>query len=339
MVLTRRQFIGGAIAVGGSGAVLAVMSQFGSQSSTGVSTSEVVTDAVLDPFITPVKDFYRTDTILGDLPSVDASTWSMRIHGLVEREIELSLGDINALPQVTHPITLGCISNPVGGELIGTAEWGGVLLADILNTCGLRETAEQLVSTSIDGWTCGTPVSAVMDGRPAMLATSMNGEPLTPVHGYPVRMVVPGLFGYVSATKWVTDIEITTWDAFDAYWVRNGWAKEGPFLASSRIDIPRQGARVAPGRAKVAGFAWAPLAGVKSVEVRVDDGAWQQMSIVPGATGNTWCQWTGEWTAQSGGHTLTVRVTDNDGNIQIDDVRPPEPSGATGLHAVSVSVA
>lgn len=336
MGLTRRQFIGGVVAAGGVAALAAVARLAGT--STHVPIVSSVGDEQLDPFITPVSSFYRTDTILGDLPTVDVDTWSLRIHGMVERETHLTFRDIASMPQQSHVITLGCVSNPVGGDLIGNAEWGGVMLADVLRTCGISPRAEQLVSTSIDGWTCGTPVSAVLDGRHAMLATSMNGEPLTPVHGYPVRMVVPGLFGYVSATKWVTDIEVTTWDAFDAFWVRNGWAKEGPFLPSSRINIPRAGARVAAGTSRVAGFAWAPVAGVRTVELRVDDAEWAPMTIEPGATPETWCQWTGEWTARPGRRTLTVRVVDNEGNVQTDEVRLPEPSGATGLHSVSVTV-
>lgn len=292
----------------------------------------------LGPFITPVSDFFRTDTILGDLPEVDATSWSLRIHGMVENEATLTLADLQAMPQSTHVITLGCVSNSVGGDLIGNARWSGVMLADVLRECGLQSSAEQLVSTSVDGWTCGTPLESVLDGRPAMLATGMNGAPLTQVHGFPVRMVVPGLFGYVSATKWVTDIEVTTWDAFDAYWVRNGWAKEGPFLASSRIDLPRDGARVSAGESKIAGFAWAPRAGVRLVEVRVDDGEWRPMSIMPGGTGDTWCQWQGTWQANRGDRNLTVRVTDNDGVVQTDEVRPPAPSGATGHHRIVVRV-
>lgn len=337
MTLTRRAFLGGVVAAttGGIGAV--VLSRLGQRDL--ATTASHGGEESAQPFITPVKDFYRTDTILGDVPNVASETWRLRIHGMVDRELTLTYADVGAMQQVSRDITLGCISNPVGGDLIGTATWGGVLLADVLQTCGIDRRAEQLVSTSVDGWTCGTPVSAVMDGRDAMLATSMNGEPLTPVHGFPVRMVVPGLFGYVSATKWVTDIEATTWDAFDAYWVRNGWAKQGPFLSSSRIDVPRAGARVAHGVVQVGGFAWAPHIGVKSVEVRVDDGPWTSMSIVDGHSKDTWCQWTGLIDLRRGEHTLTVRMTDLNGGTQTSDVRPPEPSGATGLHSIAVRVA
>lgn len=337
MAYTRRDFFRTALAVGGGSAVVAFLSQCTGNGG-GMIVDDISSVESLEPFVTPVGEFFRTDTILGALPEVDAETWSLRIHGMVTAERTLTLAEINAMPQVSNVITLGCVSNPVGGDLIGNARWGGVLLADVLRECGIDQSAEQLVSTSVDGWTCGTPVSAVMDGRPAMLATSMNGEPLTPLHGFPVRMVVPGLFGYVSATKWVTDIEITTWDAYDAYWVEYGWAKEGPFLASSRIDVPRAGARVPAGQAAVGGFAWSPRAGVRAVELRVDEGEWQRMNIVPGATNDTWCQWTGTWQASPGDRTLTVRVTDNDGVVQTETVRPPEPSGATGHHKVKVRV-
>lgn len=337
MAYTRRDFFRAALAVGGGGAVVAMLSQCTGNGG-GTAVGNVTPTGSLDPFITPVDNFFRTDTILGALPEVDAATWSLRIHGMVDSERTLTLADINAMPQVSNMITLGCVSNPVGGDLIGNAQWGGVLLADVLRECGLDPAAEQVVTTSVDGWTCGTPLSAVMDGRPAMLATTMNGASLTPVHGFPVRMIVPGLFGYVSATKWVTDIEITTWDAYDAYWVKYGWAKEGPFLSSSRIDLPRQGARIASGSAVVGGFAWAPQAGVRTVELRIDDGEWLPMTIVPGGTKDSWCQWTGTWQAVPGDRVLAVRVIDNNGVVQTEDVRPPEPSGATGHHRINVRV-
>lgn len=291
------------------------------------------------PFITPVGDFFRIDTALGGAPQVDASTWSLRITGMVDSPLTLTLDDLAKMPQVENIITLGCVSNEVGGDLIGTAKWGGVLLADVLARAGVKSGAEQLVSTSSDGWTCGTPVAAVTDGRPAMLVTSMNGAPLTPEHGFPVRMIVPGLFGYVSATKWLTTLELTTWDAFDAYWIDRGWAKQGPMIASSRIDYPRNSARVAVGQSIIGGSAWAPRSGVRSVEIQVDDGPWTPMTIAPGGTGDTWVQWKGTWTATPGTHFVRVRVTNNDGVVQDDRPRPVEPSGATGLHTIRLQVA
>jgi len=230
------------------------------------------------------------------------------------------------------------VSNEVGGDLIGTARWGGVYLADVLRSAGVADGAEQLVSRSADGWTCGTPVSAVLDGRPAMLATHMNGEVLNGEHGYPVRMIVPGLFGFVSATKWVTDIEVTTWDAFDPYWLQRGWAREAPMLASSRIDIPRNESRHEAGTVVVGGFAWAPRAGVGAVEVRVDDGPWSKATILERDTGDAWVLWRGEVNVASGDHRLETRVVDRDGVAQVEDQWDVLPSGATGLHRVSITV-
>lgn len=321
------------------GAVLWSRGRIFGDGSTGEISTVVPVAENPTPFITPVNDFFRIDTAFGGAPQVDASTWSLRIHGMVDSPVTLGLGDIADMPQVEHIITLGCVSNEVGGDLIGTAKWGGVMLADVLARAGIKEGAEQLVSTSADGWTCGTPMAAVTDGRPAMLVTHMNGEPLTAAHGYPVRMVVPGLFGYVSATKWLTTLELTTWDAFDAYWVGRGWAKQGPMIASSRIDYPRKGARIPAGESIIGGSAWAPRSGVRSVDIQVDDDAWQPMTIVPGTTGDAWVQWKGSWTATPGAHTLKVRVTNNDGIVQDGRPRPVEPSGATGLHSIRVEVA
>ena len=289
-------------------------------------------------FITPNTEFFRIDTAYPGTPKVVADSWRLKIHGMVDREIELTLDDLARYEQVTNTITLACVSNNVGGSEIGNAEWGGVLLADVLRDAGVKPGAEQLVSKSHDGWTCGTPVDAVMDGRAAMLVTSMNGQPLSPEHGYPVRMVIPGLFGYVSATKWVVDLEITTWDAFDAYWVQAGWAKEGPVLASSRIDVPRPGARVAAGKINFAGFAWAPRAGVGSVQVRIDEGSWREAKLLRGPNGDSWAQWTAALDVGAGEHVVTVRAVDANGNAQIETVQGTFPSGATGLHAVKFNV-
>lgn len=348
--MTRRGFVSSAVAAvagvfGGSN----VLSSCGSGtqvSSDGATLGEgtlvipditVVPDGEMLPFITPQSQFYRIDTAIGNTPQLDAATWNMRITGMVDRDVVLTLADINALPQASHVITLGCVSNEVGGDLIGTAEWGGVLLVDVLKLAGVQAGAEQLVSTSVDGWTCGTPLDAVLDGRPAMLVTSMNGEPLSYEHGFPVRMVVPGLFGYVSATKWLSEINITTWDAFDAYWVDRGWSKTGPFLASSRIDVPRDGATVASGTVMVGGFAWAPRSGVSAVQLRVDEGEWQDAQLLDGASGDTWTQWKYEWSAGVGEHRLTVRCVNGDGEVQTDEETRVDPDGARGHHHIDVS--
>ncbi len=346
--MSRRAVIGSGIAVVVGGSLL--LSRLGRGSGGGGVSTTNLADQVIDlrpsvpesveslEFLTPQSDFFLIDTVGKKYPRVDAADWSLRIHGMVEREITLTLADIEALPFVEHVVTLGCVSNEVGGDLIGTARWGGVYLADVLRSAGVDGDAEQLVSRSVDGWTCGTPVSAVLDGRPAMLATHMNGEVLTGEHGYPVRMIVPGLFGFVSATKWVTEIEVTTWDAFDPYWLQRGWAREAPMLASSRIDLPRNESRHAVGTLTVGGFAWAPRAGVGSVEVRVDGGPWLATSILERDTGDAWVVWRGEIDLPAGQHRLESRVIGIDGVAQTEDERGVVPDGATGLHGVSVSI-
>ena len=304
-----------------------------------VSTEAVITDSPLSAFITPTEEFYRIDTAFDLIPVIDPNKWALRIHGMVDKEITLTMADLAALPQVENVITLGCVSNEVGGDLVGTAKWGGVLLADVLRLSGVHADAQQLVSRSQDGWTCGSPVNALMDGRPAMLVTSMNGAPLSAKHGFPVRMVVPGLFGYVSATKWLTEMELTTWDAFDAYWVERGWAKQGPMLSSSRIDVPRENSSIKNQVAtRVGGFAWAPRSGVRTVQVRVDGGEWNDAKIGQHDTGDVWAEWSFDWIPTTGQHQLEVRCIDGDGVAQDEIIRPVEPSGATGLHSVSVQV-
>jgi DMSO/TMAO reductase YedYZ molybdopterin-dependent catalytic subunit len=304
-----------------------------------LSTEPLVVDSLLPAFITPTEEFYRIDTAFDLIPVIDPNKWALRIHGMVDKEITLTMADLAAMPQVENVITLGCVSNEVGGDLVGTAKWGGVLLADVLRLSGVHADAQQLVSRSQDGWTCGSPVNALMDGRPAMLVTSMNGTPLSAKHGFPVRMVVPGLFGYVSATKWLTEMELATWDAFDAYWVQRGWAKQGPMLSSSRIDVPRSNSSIKNQVAtRVGGFAWAPRSGVRTVQVRVDGGEWNDAKIGQHDTGDVWAEWSFDWIPTTGQHQLEVRCIDGDGVAQDEIIRPVEPSGATGLHSVSVQV-
>ncbi|MFM8529608.1 MAG: molybdopterin-dependent oxidoreductase, partial [Ilumatobacteraceae bacterium] len=233
--MSRRAIIGSAIGAVAGGSILLSLINRGSGGSGGagdlagrVIDLRPTVPATVDElaFLTPQSDFFLIDTVGKMYPRVVADEWRLRIHGMVGREVTLTYADLEAMPQVEHVVTLGCVSNEVGGDLIGTARWSGVYLADVLSMAGVDPSAEQLVSRSVDGWTCGTPVSAVLDGRPAMLATRMNGETLTGEHGFPVRMIVPGLFGFVSATKWVTDIDVTTWGAFDPYWLQRGWARE-----------------------------------------------------------------------------------------------------------------
>ena len=289
------------------------------------------------PFYTPNADFYRVDTAL-TVPNVDAATWSLRISGMVDRPVTLSFDDLLARPLVERDITLTCVSNEVGGPYVGTARWTGVLLAPLLEELGLQARAEQVLSRSVDGWTCSTPTSAVTDGRDAMLAVAMNGEPLPFEHGFPVRMVVPGLYGYVSATKWVTELELTTFDE-QAYWTTRGYAEQAPIKTSSRIDTPKPLAKLAAGPVAIAGVAWAQGTGIESVEVSIDEGPWQQARLAGEAGVDTWRQWVLQWDATPGSHRLVVRATDKAGRTQTATRRPIFPDGATGRQEVLVTVA
>ena len=300
---------------------------------------EVGVDGVA-PFITPNADFYRVDTAISP-PQIDASTWSLRIHGMVDQELNLSFADIVNRPLVERDVTLTCVSNEVGGPYIGNARWIGASLADILAEAGVQSGADALLSTAVDGFTIGTPIAAVTDGRDAMLAVAMNGEPLPFAHGFPVRMVVPGLYGYVSATKWVTDIEVTKFADFSAYWTDRGWAAEGPIKTESRIDVPRPFASVS-GVVAVAGVAWAQNRGVTKVEVRFDGaGDWIAADLAEEDTIDTWRQWVYRWDTSNvakGAHQIEVRATDADGYTQTGDRVPTVPDGATGWHTAAVTV-
>ena len=289
------------------------------------------------PFYTPNADFYRVDTAL-TVPKLDAATWSLRISGMVDRPVTLSFDDLLSRPLVERDITLTCVSNEVGGPYVGTARWTGVLLAPLLEELGVQPGAEQVLSRSVDGWTCSTPTSAVTDGRDAMLAVSMNGEPLPLEHGFPVRMVVPGLYGYVSATKWVTELELTTFDE-TAYWTTRGYAAQAPIKTSSRIDTPKPLATLAAGPVAIAGVAWAQGTGIASVEVSIDGGPWQQARLAGEAGVDTWRQWVLPWDATPGSHRLVVRATDKSGRTQTATRRPIYPDGATGRQEVLVTVA
>lgn len=291
----------------------------------------------LSPFYTPNTSFYRVDTALL-VPSVRAETWRLRIHGMVDREITIDYPQLLSRGLIERDITLNCVSNEVGGHYIGNARWVGAPLRDLLQEAGVREGASQLVSTSIDGFTIGTPTAAVMDGRDAMLAVSMNGEPLPLAHGFPVRMLVPGLYGYVSATKWVTDMELTTFDAFDAYWVKRGWAQQGPVKTESRIDTPKAFDHLRAGQVAVAGVAWAQHTGIHGVQVQIDDGAWNDAELSALDTIDTWRQWVYRWDAVPGSHTLRVRASDQTGYTQTPVHMHPFPSGATGQHMIDVQV-
>jgi DMSO/TMAO reductase YedYZ molybdopterin-dependent catalytic subunit len=291
----------------------------------------------LSPYFTPNADFYRVDTAL-IVPAVPAEEWHLRVHGMVERGITLDFDGLMARPLIERDITLACVSNEVGGPYIGNARWVGVPLGDLLAEAGVDPAATQLVSTSDDGFTAGTPVEAVTDGRDAMLAIAMNGEPLPIEHGFPVRMVVPGLYGYVSATKWVVDLELTTFEAFDPYWIRRGWAEQAPIKTQSRIDTPRSGASLPAGEVTVAGVAWAQHVGIERVEVRIDDGAWQEAELAIEDTIDTWRQWSLAVAIDAGEHRLQVRATDAGGEVQTDALAEPFPDGATGHHSIAIQV-
>jgi DMSO/TMAO reductase YedYZ molybdopterin-dependent catalytic subunit len=292
----------------------------------------------LSPFITRNQDFYRVDTALV-VPQVDPNTWKLRIHGLVDRPVELTYADLLKMPLTEADVTLTCVSNEVGGEYAGNARWLGVRMSEVLRQAGLRSDADMLLSTSEDGFTCGTPMDVVMDGREALFAIAMNGEVLPVDHGFPVRQVVPGLYGYVSATKWVVDVKVTRFDRDEAYWTPRGWAAKGPIKTQSRIDVPKSGDSLKAGRATIAGVAWAQHTGVDAVEVRVDRQEWRQAKLaeVPGP--DTWRQWSIDWDATAGQHTIQVRATDAAGRTQVEQEAPPAPDGATGWHTITVKVA
>ncbi|MFJ9244809.1 molybdopterin-dependent oxidoreductase [Streptomyces sp. NPDC101776] len=297
----------------------------------------------VSPFITPNGDFYRVDTALV-VPKVNATTWRLRIHGKgVTRPRVFSYDDLLRRELIERDITLTCVSNEVGGPYVGNARWIGVRLADLLAECGVKPPAkggpaDQLVARSVDGMTIGSPVEDVMDGRDALLALGMNGKPLPFAHGFPVRMVVPGLYGFVSACKWIKAIELTTFDAYDPYWVKRGWARRAPIKTESRIDTPKPFARPGTGTVMVAGVAWAQHRGIGKVEVRVDDGLWQEARLAAEDTSDTWRQWSFPWRATKGGHTLTVRATDRTGALQTEKRAHTIPDGASGWHSVVVTV-
>ena len=291
----------------------------------------------LSSFITPDNSFYRVDTALL-VPQVDPATWRLRVHGMVQREVTITFADLLRRPLIEAYVTLTCVSNPVGGPYVGNAQWLGASLADLIRQARPLAGADQLLSTSIDGFTVGTPLPVVLDGRNALLAVAMNGTALPVVHGFPARMVVPGLYGYVSATKWVTDIEVTTFASAYAYWAQRGWSQQAPIKTESRIDVPAGGASLAPGRTAVAGVAWAQHKGIAAVEVRVNGGPWHQarLAAVPGI--DTWRQWVWDWSAAPGSYLLEARATDQTGYTQTAVQAPPPPDGASGYPSAQVTV-
>jgi DMSO/TMAO reductase YedYZ molybdopterin-dependent catalytic subunit len=353
----RRRFLGALAGVGvlsllSGGLAIAISNRRTEAASSGAATTlptpidpaPVVPTAVevgvdgISPFMTPNADFYRVDTAL-EVPVIPVEDWRLRIHGMVDREVTLTFDDLLAMPARERDITLTCVSNVVGGPYVGNARWIGVPLDVVLERAGVQPGADQIVSRSIDGMTIGTPTAVALDGRDAMLVIGMNGEPLPPVHGAPVRMLVPGLYGYVSATKWLVDIELTTFDAYDPYWVQRGWDQMAPIKTMSRIDTPTPLSTVPAGPVAIGGVAWAQHVGIHRVEVRIDDGDWLEADLGAADSLDTWRQWTVRWDAAAGRHTIAVRATDRTGVIQAEDRREPFPNGATGWHSIVLTVA
>jgi DMSO/TMAO reductase YedYZ molybdopterin-dependent catalytic subunit len=291
----------------------------------------------LSSFITPDGSFYRVDTALL-LPEVDPANWQLRIHGMVQREVTLTFDQLLRRPLIEDYITLTCVSNPVGGPYVGNALWLGASLADLIRLARPLAGADQLLCTSVDGFTSGTPLQVVLDGRDALVTVAMNGQALPVAHGFPARLVVPGLYGYVSACKWVTDIEVTTFATASAYWAQRGWSQQAPIKTESRIDVPASGATLSPGRTPVAGVAWAQHKGIAAVEVRVDGGPWHQAQLAAVPDIDTWRQWVWEWDAAPGTHLLEARATDATGYTQTAVQAQPVPNGASGYPSATATV-
>lgn len=291
----------------------------------------------LASYITPNEDFYRIDTALV-LPQVQSDTWSLRIHGMVDKELEITFEDLASRQAVERTVTLTCVSNIVGGDLVGNATWIGYPLKDLLKEAGVQDGADMVLSSSHDAFTAGTPLDVLLDGRDALLAVGMNGQPLPIEHGYPARLVVPGLYGYVSATKWVTDLEVTRFDKVTAYWTDRGWGALGPIKTASRIDTPRSGAAVDAGTVVIAGVAWKQHTGITGVDVQIDEGDWMPATLSEEYSNDTWRQWTLEWEASPGDHSIRARATDADGDIQTSMTADTVPDGATGYPKAFVTV-
>ena len=294
--------------------------------------------AGISSYVTPNDSFYRIDTAFGRVPQVDPGDWRLRFTGMVDNPYEITFDEIQAMDLSDYVITLSCVSNEVGGNLVGNAVWTGVPLSVLLDRAGVQAGADQVVGRSVDDWTAGFPTGAVYDGRNAILAIGMNDEFLPTRHGFPARLVVAGLYGYVSAVKWIEEINLTTWDGFDGYWVPRGWSKEGPMKTQSRIDVPAGPGLVAGQPTPIAGIAWAPTRGIERVEVSIDDEDWLPCQLGEAVGDESWVQWHREWTPSSGRHRIQVRATDGDGITQSPEEVAPAPNGAEGWHTVTVNV-
>jgi DMSO/TMAO reductase YedYZ molybdopterin-dependent catalytic subunit len=343
-------FLAAGVATGVTGAVVSRLrsSVAGDRDTFALPTSAVPAPPIpasvqpagvtLPSFVTPAADFYRIDTALS-VPQLSRADWQLRIHGMVDREVTYRFADLARFDALEKVVTLTCVSNPVGGNLISNATWLGYRVRDLLADAGVHDDADMVLSTSIDGFTAGTPVEALTDARDSLLAVAMNGQPLPVEHGYPARLVVPGLYGYVSATKWVVDLEFTRFDRAQAYWTRLGWSPRGPIKTESRIDVPTSGQDVTRGPVRFGGVAWAQNRGVRAVEVRIDEGAWLPAELGAAYSDDTWRLWSFAWQATDPGlHTVEVRATDGTGAIQTADLADPVPDGATGWHSVTFNV-
>jgi len=291
----------------------------------------------LTPFFTSNSSFYRVDTDLV-LPQISPETWTLQIDGMVDHPVEFSFAELLRMPLTENDMTLVCVSNSVGGSYNGNARWLGVPLAGLLRKAGVQAGADQVLSTATDGMTISTPVATILDGRDALLAVGMNGQPLPIAHGFPARMLVPGLYGYVSATKWVTKLTLTTFARQRAYWTQRGYTAQAPIKTESRIDVPQPLAQVKAGTVTVAGVAWAPATGIEAVQVNVDNGPWHPATLAAADGIDTWRQWMWAWDATPGLHTLQVRATDNKGVTQTPARAQIFPNGASGWDSTVVTV-
>ncbi len=281
--------------------------------------------------VTPNDQFYRIDTAI-IVPEVDPAEWSLRIHGMVEQEVVLTWDELLALPLEESWTTLACVSNEVGGTLIGNAKWLGFPIRSLLERARPTADADMVLSRSIDGFTASTPLDVLTDDRDAILAVGMNDEPLPLEHGFPVRMVVPGLYGYVSATKWVVELEVTRFDLARAYWTDRGWSERGPIKIESRIDVPRSAQGLKVGDTVIAGVAWQQHVGIAGVQVQIDDGEWEDARLATAISDDTWVQWSLPWTATEGDHLIRCRAISADGEVQTSERARPAPDGASGWH-------
>jgi DMSO/TMAO reductase YedYZ molybdopterin-dependent catalytic subunit len=348
---SRRWVLGGAVGAAAAwvGGVLGGSSSAATASREAVASTPVGAASVpvpagadlripgLTPFIVPNEDFYRIDTAIV-VPRVNTDDWSLKVTGMVEREVEIDWKTLQSKPMQEALITLTCVSNEVGGNLVGNALWTGWPVRELLKMAGPKPGADMVLQTSVDGFTVSTPLAALTDDRNALLATRMNGEPLPFEHGFPVRVVVPGLYGYVSATKWVTELKVTTYAQDVAYWTPRGWSAMGPIKTASRIDVPQAGAVVKAGTVAVAGVAWHQHTGISKVEVQVDQQPWTEARLAADASIDAWRQWVYEWDATPGSHDIRVRAYDDTGAVQSPYEAPPAPDGSTGIHVVNVRV-